>query len=53
MHGGCERAASDPKEHDSLVEMIASFGQMPCHIMPVTPEKLASIIEDAIAGATD
>lgn len=45
--------AADPKEHDRLVEMIASFGQMPCHIMPVTPEKLARIIEDAIAGETD
>lgn len=42
--------AEDPKDHERLVEMIASFGPMPCHIMPATPETLADMIEDAIAG---
>ncbi len=45
--------AADPGKHSELVEMIASFGPMPCHIMPVTPERLADIIEDAIAGRSD
>ncbi len=45
--------AADPKEHDKLVEMIASFGPMPCHIMPVDTEKLAGMIEDAITGRLD
>lgn len=45
--------ADDPKEHEKLVEMIASFGPMPCKIMPVTAEKLAGMIEDAIAGRLD
>ena len=45
--------AADPKEHDKLVEMIASFGPMPCHIMPVDAEKLAGMIEDAITGRLD
>ena len=40
--------AEDPKEHQKLVDMIASFGPMPCHIMSVTPETLADIIEDSI-----
>lgn len=42
--------AEDPKDHARLVEMIASFGPMPCHIMPAAPEILADMIEDAIAG---
>ena len=42
--------AADPHEHEKLVETIASFGPMPCYIMPVTAESLADIIEDAIHG---
>ncbi len=42
--------ASNPDNHEKLVEIIDSFGPMPCHIMPVTTEKLAGMIEDAIAG---
>lgn len=45
--------AKDPKEHERLVELIDSFGTMPCNIMPVNSEKLAEIIEDAIAGKVD
>lgn len=40
----------DPKDHNKLVEIIDSFGPMPCHIMPVNTEKLAKMIEDAISG---
>lgn len=42
--------AKDPKDHQKLVDIIDSFGPMPCHIMPVTTAKLAHIIEDAIIG---
>ena len=42
--------ASDPKDHSKLVEIIDSFGPMPCQIMPVDTEKLAGMIEDAIVG---
>ena len=42
--------AKDPKDHNKLVEIIDSFGPMPCHIMPVNTEKLAKMIEDAISG---
>ena len=42
--------AEAPKDHARLVEMIEAFGPMPCQIMPVTAEKLAGIIEDAIYG---
>lgn len=45
--------AKNPKEHERLVEFIDSFGPMPCNIMPVNSEKLAEIIEDAIAGKVD
>lgn len=40
----------NPNKHGKLVEMIASFGPMPCRIMLVTAETLADIIEDAIEG---
>lgn len=40
----------DPKDHEKLVEIISSFGDMPCHIMPVNAEILAQMIEDAIVG---
>ena len=42
--------AEDPKDHDKLTKIIASFGPMPCRIMPLTTEKIAGIIEDAIVG---
>ena len=42
--------AADPKDHAKLLEIIGSFGSMPCQIMPVTPESMAAMIEDAIAG---
>ena len=42
--------ADDPHDHARLVEMIASFGPIPCHIMLVTAESLADMIEDAITG---
>lgn len=40
----------NPKDHKKLVDIIDSFGPMPCHIMPVGTQKLANIIEDAISG---
>ena len=45
--------AADPKDHKKLVEIIDSFGPMPCRIMDVTTERMASMIEDAIAGRLD
>ena len=42
--------ASDPQNHAKLVGIIASFGPMPCRIMPLTTEVMAKMIEDAIAG---
>ena len=42
--------AKDPDDHKRLVEIIDSFGPMPCQIMPVDSEILANIIEDAIKG---
>lgn len=45
--------AQDPKNREKLVEIIASFGPMECRIMPVNPECLADIIEDAIHGKLD
>ena len=45
--------AADPKNRAKLEEIIASFGPMPCHIMPVTTESMADMIEDAIAGRLD
>lgn len=45
--------AEDPKDHKKLTEIIDSFGPMPCRIMPVTTEKLANMIEDAIVGRLD
>lgn len=40
----------DPDDHKRLVEIIDSFGPMPCQIMPVDSESLANIIENAIKG---
>lgn len=45
--------AADPQDHGRLVEIIDSFGPMPCHIMPLTTERMAKMIEDAIAGQLD
>ena len=42
--------AEDPKDYAKLLEIIGSFGSMPCQIMPVTPESMAAMIEDAIVG---
>ena len=45
--------AADPQDQGRLVEIIDSFGPMPCHIMPLTTERMAKMIEDAIAGRLD
>ena len=45
--------AADPQDHQQLVEIINSFGPMPCHIMPLTTERIAKMIEDAISGRLD
>ncbi len=42
--------ASDPQDHGKLVEIIGSFGPMPCRMMSLTTEVMAKMIEDAIAG---
>lgn len=42
--------ASDPQDHAKLVEIIGSFGPMPCRMLPLTTERMAKLIEDAIAG---
>ena len=42
--------AADPKDRTKLLDIIGSFGSMPCRIMPVTPESMADMIEDAIHG---
>ena len=43
----------DPQDHARLVEIIDSFGPMPCRILPLTTEAMAKMIEDAIAGNLD
>ncbi len=45
--------AADPHDHTKLVEIIDSFGPMPCHIMPLTTERMALMIEDAIVGRVE
>ena len=45
--------AADPHDHEKLLGIIGSFGSMPCQIMPVTPESMAKMIEDAIVGNLD
>ncbi len=42
--------AADPKSHRKLTEIIDSFGPMPCRIMSLPTERMAAMIEDAIAG---
>lgn len=41
---------TNPKDHEKLLGIINSFGPMESQLMPVTTEKLAKIIEDAIEG---
>lgn len=45
--------ASDPHDRARLEQIIASFGPMPCKILPMTTERMADMIEDAIAGNLD
>ena len=45
--------AADPQNRAKLIEMIDSFGPMPCRMMPLTTERMAKMIEDAIAGKPD
>ena len=45
--------ADNPRDHAKLVEIIESFGPMPCRILPLTTERMAKIIEDAIAENLD
>ncbi len=45
--------AADPQDHAKLTEIIDSFGPMPCRILPLTTERMAKMIEDAIVGRTD
>lgn len=45
--------AHDPQDHARLVEIIDSFGPMPCRILPLTTERMAKMIEDSIAGNLD
>lgn len=42
--------AADPQNHAKLVEIIESFGPMPCRMLPLTTERMTNMIEDAIAG---
>ena len=42
--------AADPQDHRKLVEIVDFFGPMPCHIMPLTTERMAKMIEDTIVG---
>ena len=42
--------AEDPRDHARLVEIIESFGPMPCRMMELTTESMAKMIEDAIGG---
>ena len=45
--------AADPRDRAKLTGIIASFGPMPCRILPLTTERMADMIEDAIAGRLD
>ena len=42
--------AEDPQNHAKLMEIIDSFGPMPCRMMSLTTEVMAKMIEDAISG---
>ncbi len=45
--------AADPQEPAKLEQIIASFGPMPCQILPLTTETMAGMIQDAISGSRD
>lgn len=45
--------ASNPQNHAVLVNIIESFGPMPCHILTLTTECMAKMIENAIVGNLD
>ena len=45
--------AADPQDYGRLAEIIDSFGPMHCHIMPLTAECMAKMIEDAVASRLD
>lgn len=45
--------AKDPQNHEKLVETIDAFGPMPCRMISLTTERMARMIEDAIAGNLD
>lgn len=42
--------AKDPQDHEKLVEIIDAFGPMPCRMIFLTTQRMARMIEDAIAG---
>ena len=43
----------DPQDHGKLAAIIDSFGPIPCHIISLTTERMAKMIEDAISGRLD
>ena len=43
----------NPHDHARLAEIIDSFGPMPCHTLPLTTERMAEMIEDAISEELD
>lgn len=45
--------AADPQDRQRLAEMIDSFGPMPCRMLPLTMERMAKLIEDAMAENLD
>ena len=45
--------AKDPQNHVRLLEIIGSFGPMPCRMMELSTARMAKMIEDAIAGNLD
>ena len=45
--------AADPQDCQKLAEIIDSFGPMPCRMLPLTTERMAKLIEDALAGNLD
>ena len=48
-----DELVNDPQDHAKLAEIIESFGPMPCHMMTLTTESMAKMIEDAIVGNLD
>ena len=45
--------AADPQDRQKLAEIIDSFGPMPCRMLPLTTERMAKLIEDAMVGNLD